>query len=205
MDKNQIIEKLRAIQLEFSQIKDHGVAFVDEAEFTALRQKVIKWLKLLPNTKDELNSFHMLTFWVPRMRPDFGGGGPRYDAQDQNQYEKDCDRTILILDSAIENLEMDLVTASEPSGTREERKGPSRYGGIKIDQAGTVVMGDENIVAVIESVTISQLLTKLEKQIEDNAIDPQEKEGLLEKLREIASHPLLVTILNQTLGQFLRG
>ncbi len=152
---------------------------------------MIKWLKLgTPYTKDELETFRGLKFHIPRMRSGFGcRGGSAYDSKDQEQYLKDCDRTYHLLDSAIE---MDLVTEAPSSG--KSRDGSSQFSQVKIDQADTVIMEDSNIVAVLESITISQLLNKLGKRIEATDTDPQEQGRLLKRLKESASHPLLVDV-----------
>jgi hypothetical protein len=100
------IQKLQEVRDEIPGIKEREVTYKETAEFSAWRAKGIKWLKLgLPFTKDELYSFQVFEFAVPRVRED----AYDYDEDDQLEYERDCDRAAYLLDSAIENLQMGLV------------------------------------------------------------------------------------------------
>src|SRR5207247_1661980 len=131
-------------------IKSRGVAFIDTAEYSGWKGQIEKWLKLgLPHTHDEYEKYKHMHFCVFRVR---GYGESGYDYDDQEQFDKDCDITIQVLNSAIENLEMDLVpeTQAKPEPPKRTR-GSSKYSGVNIAQAGTVVMGDSNTVSIVDS------------------------------------------------------
>jgi len=199
----QVIERLKELKDQIPGIKSKGVEYLDSAEFKAWRDKVVKWLKLgFPHTHDEHEKFTDLHFQIFRMR---GFGEERYDYDDLETYKHDCDLAVTILDSAIENIEMDLVPETpQESNTGKKRSSGSKFGGVNIAQAGTVVMGDKNIVAKIDSITVSDFLKVLESQIQEQVQDPQQKATLLQKIEDISRNPAANTVLGQTLGHILR-
>ena len=198
MDSERLTQKLGEVRNQIPAIKNHGVKFSNTAEFEVWKNGVIKWLKLgLPNTSDEVQRFQSM---------DFGYYDDFHADQDQQQYEKDCDITTHLLDSAIENIEEGLVPgASEHTKTAGRTKRDSKYGGVNITKAETVVMGDSNIVSIVDSITISGLLEILEKEIQAKVTDPDQKTGLIQSLKALSTNPTFTTILSQTLGQVLRG
>jgi len=112
-----------------------------------MERQGIKSLKLgLPHTQRELVQFESLDFRIIRARG--------YDYADQEKYDRDCGRAVTSWESAIENIEMNLVPeVPEAPQARPNRAAGSQYRGVNIAQAGTVVMGDRNIVAKIDSIT----------------------------------------------------
>ena len=132
-------------------------------------------------------------------------GESGYDHDDHEQYVKDCGRAVTILESAIENIEMDLVPeAPDEPQPRTKKTGGSKFGGVSIAQVGTVVMGDKNIFAKIDSINVFDFLKILEKEVQEKVQDPQQKATLLQKVRDISQNPAMNTILGQTIGQILR-
>ena len=107
MTNIQVVPKLPEVKTQIPGIKAKGVPHRQSVEFRAWQEKGIKWLKLgLPHTSFELQQFGDLHFRILRMRA-YGESG--YDHDDHEQYVKDCGRAVTILESAIENIEMDLV------------------------------------------------------------------------------------------------
>ena len=203
MSKDLVIAKLKQIQETIPEIRKKGVGFRRTADFTIWKETGIKWLKLgLPHTQDELQRFKWLGFAVARVRM----GPDDYDRRDQAEYEKDCDHAIHLFTSAIENLEMGLVPeAPKPAEVESRGRKPSKYGGVSIAQAGTVVMGDSNIVSIVDSITISDFLNLLEKEIETKIVDRDQRKSLIQRLKELSENPTVTTVLGQTLGQVLRS
>jgi hypothetical protein len=66
-------------------------------------------------------------------------------------------------------------------------------------------MGDRNIVAKIDSITVFEFLKVLEKEIQEKVQDPQQKTTLLQKVRDISENPTVNTVLGQTIGQIRRS
>ena len=128
-------------------------------------------------------------------------GPDDYDYQDQEEYEKDCDRAASILNSAIENLEMELEPPKEEATQKRGRERP-QYG---VGRAETVIMGEGNIVNIVDTITISDFLNVLEKEIEAKVTDAEQKQGLLQKIKEISQNPAANTVMGQALGAMLRG
>ena len=200
---NLVIQKLKEFRDKIPEIKEKEVTYHTTAEFDAWRAKGIKWLKLgLPFTKDELVAFERLYFAVRRVRE----GPYDYDQEDQQEYEEDCDRAADLINSAVENIEMGLIpeAAGQVEPPRRGR-GSARYGEVSIAQAGTVIMGDENVVSIVDSITISDFLNALEKEIEAKVADPDEKKGLLQKIKAISENPITNTVIGQTVGAVIRG
>jgi len=203
MSRDHVISKLKEIRDGLPEIRKKGVMFRRTAEFRIWNDTVIKWLSLgLPNTQEELKKVKFLDFAVSRVRM----GSEDYDYEDQQEYEKDCEHTIYLISSAIENLEMGLVPG-EPKAAETPRRerAPSKYGGVSIAQAGTVVMGDSNVVSIVDSITISDFLNVLEKEIEAKVVDAEQRKSLLQKVKELSQNPTFTTVLGQTLGQVLRA
>ena len=206
MATTQVTTKLEEVKSQIPGIKAKGVEHRRSADFHAWKEKGIKWLKLgQPHTSHELKQFENLVFMNFRVRA--WGEGDGYDDDDEDQYEKDCDLAINILDSAIENIEGDLVPGDREKQppSRQKRGEGSKFGGVNIAQAGTVVMGDKNIVAKIDSITVSDFLKVLEKEIQEKVQDPQHKTTVLQKVKAISQNPAVNTVLGQTIGQILRS
>jgi len=103
-------------------------------------------------------------------------GESGYDHDDHEQYVKDCGRAVTILESAIENIEMDLVPeAPDELQPRTKKTGGSKFGGVSIAQVGTAVMGDKNIFAKIDSINVFDFLKILEKEVQEKVQDPPTK------------------------------
>ncbi len=203
MDKSLLVQKLKEFHVDVPNIKAHGVSSIETAEFQAWQEKITKWLKLAcPHTATELQAFGELHFHFPRLRR----RGEGSDSTDQERYERDCDRVASLLESAIENLEMDLI----PGGVIREQPSPSRARpipcpeGIHIGQAETVVLGDRNVVTIADSITISDFMNALEREIRTKVTNPVEQQGLIDKVKALSGNPTFAQILGQTLGQFLR-
>ena len=205
MDKDTVIQKLEECLAGIPDTKKRGVSFVEAAEFQAWKESITKWLKLgCPHTQDQLATFKSLSFHVLRLRR----RGETHDAADQERYEKDCDHTVYLLKSAIENLQLDLIPQSEAqdhpvSATRELRSVTRE--GVNIGQAGTVILGDGNVVANVDSITISDFMNALEREINAKVTDKSKRHGLIQTLRTLSSNPTVAQIFGQTLGQFLRS
>lgn len=203
MSSELTIQKLKEVQVDIREIKKKGVNFRDTTEFCAWRDKATKWLKLgLPYSQGELDMLNSLGFAVRRM-----GMGDGYDYDDQEQWDKDCDRALHLLGSAIENIELGLVPekSSEPIGEGQRRRtSRDASGGVQIGQASTVVLGNSNTVSIVDSITVGNLLEALEKEIQAKVADPKEKEGLLQKLRGVSANPSIAQVVGQSLGHLLR-
>ena len=197
MDKDTVIQKLEECLAGIPDTKKRGVSFVEAAEFQAWKESITKWLKLgCPHTQDQLATFKSLSFHVLRLRR----RGETHDTADQERYEKDCDHTVYLLKSAIENLQLDLIPQSEA------RYHPvSSVEGVSIGQAGTVVLGDGNVVAHVDSITISDFMNALEGEINAKVTDESKRRGLIQTLRTLSNNPTVAQIFGQTLGQFLRS
>ena len=201
--KELVIQKLREVRDKIPEMKQKDVPYLTTAEFDDWKNTGIKWLKQgQPHTDDELFNFrHLFATWrIIRTR------GPSYTDEDQWAYENDCDRAVSILNSAIENLENDLVVTESP--TQEAIRGGrerSKYGGVTITDVDTLVIGEGNILNLDKSITISDFLNVLEREIEAKVTDAEQKKGLLQKLKEISQNPAVNTVLGQALGTFLRG
>ena len=157
-----------------------------------------KWLKAAgSHASDELSQFNQLQFYAGVA---FGTG---YNPQDQKIFTRDCDRTVNIIESAIENLSIGLKmdTARPPAKKNQGRT----IGSVTIGQAGSVVMGDRNVVAMINQLTVSDFLKILEEKVESSEIEPAERKTLLQKLKEFSENPMLNMFLGQTLAQFLKS
>lgn len=200
--KELVIQKLKEVRDKIPEIKAQGLPFRDTVGFSDWRDTGTKWLKQGgAYTKAELWKFeHVLHFAVSRVRE----GPDDYDYEDQEEYEKDCDRAASILNSAIENLEMELEPPKEEA--RKAERGPrSKYGGVTITEVDTVVIGEGNVLNIDKSITISDFLNVLEKEIEAKVTDAEQKKGLLQKLKEISQNPAANTVMGQALGAILRG
>ncbi len=203
MDKNTIIQKLTALRAESLEIKGRGLDFSQTAEFQVWKEKVMKWLRLgLPHTEYELQSIKRLfaSLYVTDDEDD--------DGEDRRQYEKDCDLAAHLLESAVENLKLGLMP-----GIPEKKIGPSspkesratrRVDGVSIGQAGTVVLGNRNVVTIADSITISDFMNALEREIRTKVTNPVEQRGLIDRVKALSGNPTVAQILGQTLGQFLR-
>ena len=203
MPNGPVIQKLHQAGTQLGAIKSKGVEYRDDTEFSAWKDKGIKWLKLGgQHTSHEFNQFKGLMFMSFTVRP---FGTDRYYHEDQQEYEKDCNRAIAILNSAIENIEMDLIPETPTEHRGRAKTGGSEFGGVNIAQAGTVVMGDKNIVAKIDSITVSDFLKVIEKEIHEKVQEPQQKTTLLQKVKDISQNPAVNTGLGQTIGQILRS
>lgn len=203
MPNEQVVQRLKEVKAKIPEIRSKEVEYRDSPEFDEWKEKVIKWLKLGgPHTSSELAQFKELTFesiGVAAFDED------EYFEEDQDQYEYDCDRAVAILKSAIENIRENLVpeTAAEPKF--RAKVGGSNFGEVNIAQAGTVVMGDKNIVTKIDSITVFDFLKMLENEIQEKVQNPRQKTTLLEKIKEFSKNPTVTTVLGQTLGQILRN
>ena len=200
--KELVIQKLQEVRDKIPEIKARGVLFRETAAFSEWMDNGTKWLKLgLPHTKDECEKFmYYIPFAVGRVRD----GPDDYDEADQEEYEKDCDRAASTLKSAIENLEMDLVTEPKTEAEATQKRGRERpqYG---VERAETVIMGEGNIVNIVDTITISDFLNVLEREIEAKVTDVEQKKGLRERLKEISQNPAANTVMGQALGALLRG
>ena len=190
MPNEQVVQRLKEVKAKIPEIRSKEVEYRDSPEFDEWKEKVIKWLKLGgPHTSSELAQFKELTFesiGVAAFDED------EYFEEDQDQYEYDCDRAVAILKSAIENIRENLVpeTAAEPKF--RAKVGGSNFGEVNIAQAGTVVMGDKNIVTKIDSITVFDFLKMLENEIQEKVQDPRQKTTLLEKIKEFSKTPPLL-------------
>ena len=199
--KELVIQKLQEVRDKIPEMKPKGVMFRGTAEFSAWRNAGAKWLKLgLPHTRDELEQFqYVLDFAVLRVRE----GPDDYDYEDQEAYEKDCELAVSILNSAIENLQIELVTESpRAEATQKREREHPKYG---VGQAETVIMGEGNIVNIVDTITVSDFLNVLEREIEAKVADAEEKKGLRQRLKEISQNPAANTVMGQALGALLRG
>ncbi len=200
--RDLVIQKLKEVRDRIPEVKAQGVMFRDTAEFSEWRDTGTKWLKLgLPNTSAELEKFlYVLEFAVARVRE----GPDDYDEEDEEAYANDCDRAVSIVNSAIENLEMELVTEPPKVEVKGGRERP-KYRDVTISEVDTVVLGDRNVVSIVDSITISDFLNILDREVEANVADPDQKRGLRQKVKELLENPAFNTILGMTVGTVLRG
>ena len=202
MDKELVIRKLKEYQSQITELKKSHVSERWASRFENWHSSLIKWLKLgLPHTQSELEEIQHKSYEVPRGHL----GRDDYDSDDQREYRNDLEKTDHLISSAIENIEIGLVP-DKPNEPEEIKKGRgSKYGGVNINRANTILMGDHNFVSAVQSVTISEFLEVLQNQIEKNVGDSEQKKGILQKLKEISENPTVTTILDQTLGQILKS
>ena len=202
MDKELIIGKLKDYQSQIPDLKNNQVSQVRGSRFKNWHSSLVKWLKLgLPHTQSELAEIQHKHFLVSRARM-----GPNdYDSKDRTEYDNQLEITDHLINSAIENIEMGIVPdrQSEPENIKKGRG--SKYGGVNINRADTILMGDHNFVNAVQTITISEFLTVLQNQIEKTVADSEQKKGILQKLKEISENPTVTTIFDQTLGQILKS
>jgi hypothetical protein len=202
MDKELIIGKLKDYQSQITELKKRDVSDRWGAQFENWHSSLLKWLKLgLPHTQSELAEIQRKSYMVPRGHM----GSDDYDSDDDREYKNDLEKTDHLINSAIENIEIGLIPdrPNEPENVKRGRG--SKYGGVNINRADTILMGDHNLVNAVNSVTISDFLTVLQSQIEKKVAGSEQKKGILQKLKDISENPTVTTILDQTVGQILKS
>ncbi len=197
---DMVIKRLRQLQAEIPALKEKGVYFLKDPQFDTWHNNLVKWLKVgLPHTKMELDDIEYRIYSVVRF------GSPGYDSDDETEYQRDLEITHNLIDSAIENIELDLVP-EQPKEPAEPKRGRKREEprSVSVGEAGTVIVGDSNIISIIDTITVSDFLSSVKKEIETKVDDEDKKRGLLQKFKEVSEHPMITTILCQTLGDVLR-
>lgn len=190
MTTEAIIAKLKELRGCIPAHKEKGVNFRDSEEFEVWQESTKKWLALAgPQAAKEYEHFRYLSYDVSRIR--MGSG---YDHHDQEAYARDLQTANVQLGSAIENLEMGLsIPADEPSRPGS-KVGRTQNFHIKAD---SVIVGDHGQVTINQEVTVAHIFKALESEVEKRVIDPAEKRGLLAKLKEITSNPMMAGIVAQ--------
>jgi hypothetical protein len=182
-DKTLILQKLKEARDQIGKTKSGGLKFRDSSEFKTWWDTTYKWLKKgADRTSNESISFANL---------DFTGTTSHFHhdpANDLKNYQEACDRAKSYLDSAIENIENNLV--DKPS--------------VHIQAAGKVIVGDNNTIQMVQSISIREVLEALENEIESKVSDPEERKDLHEKIKGIFQSPLSNPVLNQSLSEFLK-
>jgi len=198
-----VIDKLRQLQEEIPGLKEQGVNYRQTAEFSRWKDGLGKWLQLgLPYTQGELGKIESLSYCVRRLR--LGAGG--FDRDDDVAYQKDLDRTHNLIGSAIESIELELVLeqpTETPTAERGEKREEPRT--VSVGEAETVIIGDRNVISIVDSITVADFLNIIEKEIEKQVEDEEIKRGLLQKLKDISEHPMVTAIIGQALGDVLRA
>src|ERR1700693_3380886 len=182
-DKNLVLQKLKEASDKIGEIKSGGLKFRDAPEFKTWWDTTYKWLKRgVDHTSNESISFATL---------DFTGKTSHFHhnpANDLKNYQEACDRAKIYLNSAIENIENNLVDR------------PSRH----IQSTGKVIVSASNTIKIVHSISIREVLEALENEIEAKVSDPEERKDLHEKIKGIFQSPLSNTLLNQSLSEFLK-
>ena len=203
---DMVIQRLRQLQEEIPALKAEGVNYRQTAEFSRWRDGLGKWLQLgLPYTQREQGKIQSLSYCVVRIRLKTRTRGGGYDQDDEAAYQRDLDRAHNLIDSAIENVELDLVP-EQPKAPAEPKRGRKREEprSVSVGEARTVIVGDSNIISIIDTITVSDFLSSVRKEIDTKVDDEDKKRGLLQKFKEVSEHPMVTTILGQTLGDVLR-
>ncbi|MFI5303738.1 MAG: hypothetical protein ACHQYP_02975 [Nitrospiria bacterium] len=199
-DKNLVLQKLKEARDTIPEIKSGGLKFRDSSKFKAWWDNTCKWLRRgADHTSNESISFANLDFTG---RASHFHHDPSYDLK---LYQEGCDWAKIYLDSAIENIENNLV--NRPSVKHEPKK--EEEGGlnpreVNIQSAGKVIVGDSNTFRIVQSISIREVLKALENEIEAKVSDPAERKGLHKKINGILQSPLTNTILSQSLSEFLK-
>lgn len=89
------------------------------------------------------------------------------------------------------------VDLPQPAAEEPAPSSPSQSITVK---GGTVVFGDH---ATVNNITVKEVLSALEKDIEDNAPENESKSKALSALRSFTSNETVSAIVSQTLGAFL--
>lgn len=182
-DKILVLQKLKEARDKIEETKSAGLKFRDSPEFKTWWDNTYKWLKRgSDHTSNESISFANLDFTG---RTSHFHHDPSYDLK---IYQEACDRARIYLKSAIENIENNLE--GRPS--------------VNIQSAGKIIVGDNNTIKMVQSISIREVLEALENEIEDKVSDPEERKGLHEKIKGIFQSPLSNTMLNQSLAEFLK-
>src|SRR5713101_7642695 len=180
MDPALIVQKLSGLQARIPEFKGKHLPFLGNSEFSNWHSSLIKWLKLgLPYTAGELKSIEEWRCVLVNL------GGPRHNPDGERVYQNFLDVTSHAIDSAIENLENGFIPEQPELQTEEKKGNHSKYGGVNVGQANTVVVGDSNLITMVNEVTIKDFLTILEREVDKKAGDVEEKKGLVQKLKEI--------------------
>lgn len=201
-----LTSKLLELKLATYRMKEKdGPKFINTAEFSAWEDKVMKWLAAgHPYTASEQRSFRSVAFRslasASRMAVD------DWECQAKDDYIKYCDRTISILESAIENIQLGLITEdadSKPKKVERQNASSGRYE-TNISRADTIVLGDGNIINRIDSITVTDFLNTLERQMSGKDTSSDEVKGIFQRIRELSKNPSFANVLGQTVGQFIR-
>lgn len=182
-EKNLLLQNLKEASYKIREIKSGGLKFRDSPEFKTWWDTTYRWLKRgADHTSNESISFAKL---------DFTGKTSHFHhdaANDLKIYQEACDRAKIYLNSAIENIENNLI--DRPS--------------LHIQSAGKVIFGDSKTIKIVQSISIREVLEALENEIEAKVSDPEERKGLHENIKGIFQSPLSKTVLNQSLSEFLK-
>ena len=177
-DPALILDRLQRALARWLDWKKLGFAkCIDNTEFGDWYEDAKKWLRL-GGRRDApvFEADRVSPFCSTRIVP--YGGVRRYDIDDQETYDQSMATMERNLRSAIENLELGISVPEE--ATERARSGSSKRSGPRVDARGAaqVVVGDGNEVALVRELTLSDLLKKVEIEI-DKLPGPQEqKEGL---------------------------
>jgi hypothetical protein len=206
IDSTLITSSLLQVKQETYRMKEkHGPDFINTAEFSAWEDKVIKWLAAGHfYTTSEQRSFRSIPFRsltsAHRMALD------DWERPAQEDYIKYCNRTISILESAIENIQIGLITedaGANPKKIKGENANSGRYN-TNISRADTIVLGDGNIINRINSITVTDFLNTLEREMSLEDTSSKEIKGIFQRLRELSKNSSFASVLGQTVGQFIR-
>jgi hypothetical protein len=182
-DKNLVLQKLKAARDNIVGTKSGGLKFRDSPEFKTWWDTTYKWLKRgADHTSNESISFANLDFTG---KTSHFHHDPSYDLK---IYQEACDRAQIYLESAIENIENNIV--NRPS--------------VHIQAEGKVNFADFNTIKIVQIISIREVLEALENEIEGKVSDAAEKKALHENIKGILQNPISNTILNQSLSEFLK-
>ena len=182
-DINLVLQKLKEARDKIGEIKSGSLKFRDSSEFKTWWDSTYMWLKRgADHASNETISFANLDFTG---RTSHFHHDPSYDLK---HYQEACDRAKTYLNSAIENIENNLVDR------------PSAH----IQSAGKVIFGDSKTIKIVQSISIREVLVALENEIEAKVSDPEERKSLHQNIKGIFQSPLCNMVLNQSFSEFLK-
>jgi hypothetical protein len=173
------LEQCRA-KIDVWETKPVGVR--DTPEFRVWEDKVADLLRLGGASTAEPH--------VKFMNTDFRDFRPRlndediYDSDDQQEFLRGLALTRSCIDTAIRNLKHGLQYEAPQTAQRPGR-------------------GDVNVNVNLTNVTVVDVFTLVRKRVESLPADAPQRKSLLDKLDDIARHPLFNTLASIAVGQLV--
>lgn len=132
-------------------------------------------------------------FWPHRV-------GPWYEEELKESLQKGLDKAQAFLNGIIEQI--DLLGEGNPVRVFEEgsQSKNTRYGNIVVS-GGTVILGDGN---KITQVAVRELMQAIEEEIKDKAPEGENKQKILNGIKEITENETFASVAGTVLGEILR-